>query len=228
MQVKLTINSESILNQLRELGQDNQSGFILSKVLNTVAKEIQTDEKIMLSQNLHIRRPWVISQVKINKGQWATKTRMSVTIEMPITLAYLSDFETGAEHIPYQGHTWLTMPNPKVFGNSIIGPDNPLKVKNLQLNKTKFGIQGLERTFLIHSKETGTPLILQRTSPDDNRKRKRGTNRKTGVRLLYTLIKHSNRPKKIAWYQTATNVIQYRYNIIASQVLSEALASAKK
>ena len=228
MLLNIKIDSSVIISQLRELDRMNQSGFILSKTLNTLAKKIQSDEKIMLSQNLHIKRPWVLSQVKINKGQWATKTRLKVTIEVADNLSFLSAFEQGEQHLPLNGHKFLCVPNKTVFGGKVIGKDNPLSIKSLNLHMDNGSIKGNNETFILNPKNGKEPMIMQDVSPHAKKGMKKGLDTYTGLRVLYFLKKATFRPKKISWYNTANNVIQYQYNDIATDVMRQALADTKK
>ena len=229
MSINIQIDSKALLAQLEELGESKQGPFILSKSLNQLAKVVQTNLLTDMKESLRVRRKqWLNNQVKIRTGTWATKYRLMVKIELDTPAEFLSAFETGEEHVPYAGHSWLAVPSSKVFGKSIIMNDNPLKPKNLMLTQHHGLIQGLERTFLVKTKKKGTPLILQRTSKTDKGKRRRGTNTKTGVRLLYTLIKASMRPHKIHWYDTANMTVQNEQYGIFSFVMEQALIDAKK
>ena len=207
------------------MGQERQGPFILSRTLNQLAKKVQTNLKTDINSSLKIRRKQFINnQVKIDNGTWALKTRLKVTIHLTDLGAFIGDFEEGGEHVPINGHTWLTKPNPKVFGNRILRADDPLRAGNLNLHDYKGNTIGNERTFLVHGKQT--PLILQRTSPVNGR-RQRGTNKATGVRLLYTLVKQSHRPMKIHWYDTSNATVQYEAEGIWIDVIRQALANPK-
>lgn len=228
MPYTIQVDSNELLNELENLGQKRQLPYIISKALNRLAVIVQGAEREMLPRKLNVRRgPWLDRQIKIDKGTWALKSRLYIKIYTTDNADFLSMLDEGGEHVPLNGHNYLTAPNPKVFGKSVIGPDNPLRVKNLQLNQTKWGLRGLERTFMVVSKESGKPLILQRTSPDDNRKRRRGTNRKTGVRLLYSLLKAIKVPHKITWETTASNAVSGHYYGCLMDALGEAMSKFK-
>jgi hypothetical protein len=227
MQIKIKVDAASVKAQLKELGEERQTNFILSRSLNLLAKKVQTNLQSNLENSLHLRRKsWVLRQVKINSGQWATKTRLSVTIQLTEAARFIASFETGAQHLPLLGKKYLAIPNAEVFGNSIITSKNPLYIKNLAFHNTPFGTRGLQRTFIVNPKSGADPLILQRVAPGSKGKKSRGV-KDSGLRMLYRLVKASHRPRKIQWYDTANStVVREQYGIF-STVIKDALANTK-
>jgi hypothetical protein len=196
--------------------------------LNLLAKRIQDNLREDFQASLQLRRAgWVKQQVKIDKGTWSTKTRLRVTIYLTDNASFIGDMEKGAERVPILGRKYLAIPNKKVFGKSVIGQDNPLRIKNLDLHSTPFGTQGKLRTFIIQAK-SGTPLVMQRVEKDATGKGRRGRDRKTGLRILYNLVKHSRRPRKIHWSNVAYNTVDIESYGIFTEVMRDALASIKK
>lgn len=229
MKVSIRIPAEQITKQLTELGQERQGPFIISKTINLLGKKVQTNLRKDFETNLSLRRKtWTLQQIKINKESWSTKARLTLTIELTEKATFITPMEKGEAHYPINGKKYLVFPSSKAFGKRIIGQNDILRVKNLALRNTPHGLQGNQRTFLIKSKETGTPLIMQRVSQDAARSYKKGRSKSTGLRLLYTLIKHSNRPKKIHWTDTATHTVREEFTTTAAEVMSKALKDAKK
>ena len=224
MKVSINVDPKPILHTLREMGQDRQGPFILARGLNLLAKKVQKNLRADFEGSLTLRRKgWILQQVKINTGQWATKTRLRVVIELTQSANFISRMETGEEKHPVSGHKYLVFPNAKSFGKRIITKDNVLKYKNLGLTQTPFGIRGRQRTFMVKT-EAGTPLVLQRVAKDAHKSYKKGREKSTGLRMLYTLIKSAKIPKKIHWYTTANQTVIGTF----TQVIKEALASVKK
>lgn len=226
MKIKARIDRDRVLYHLEQLGQERQLNFILSRTLNLLAKEVQAEERKGFDLTLKTQRrmPWIKSQVKIK--EWSTKRNLTVRIFLDEKANFIGDMEEGAERVPVNGRKYLAYPNPKVFKDKIITNKNPLKVSNLGLTPSKGGLlKGKERTFLVHS-DRGTPLILQRTSkPASTRKRKV---KDSGVRLLYTLIKKSSRPKKLHWKNIGKTVVRDMQESIWKQVIEDAMKKAKK
>ena len=227
--LQLKIDSSSVLNTLQELGQDRQGPFILARGLNLLAKQVQTALRDNLASNLALRRTaWVKQQVMIRPGTWATKTRLTVKIELSDLGSFLSGFEGGADHIPGMGRKFLAIPNKKVFGNRIIGENDLFKVKNLDLHQTPQGMQGRQRTFILHTKAKGTSLIMQEVDPYIRKgKGKKGVNRYFGNRILYTLVRSSKRPARLSWYDTANQTVVTQQAETLGRVMRDALAEAK-
>lgn len=229
MKVSIKIDRQAILSQLEELGQEKQGPFILSRTLNILANEVQKNLRKDFETSLTLRRKgWVLQQVKINKEQRSTKARLTVTIEVTDQASFINPMEKGAEHLPINGKKFLVIPNSKSFGKRVIGKDDLLNIKNLGLTNSPHGLQGRQRTFVINSKATGTPLVMQRVANDAANSYRKGIKKSTGLRMLYTLIKMSKRPKKIHWYSTATQTVQEQFTNIAAEVMSKALKDSKK
>jgi hypothetical protein len=226
MQIKIKIDDASVREQLKELGAERQAPFILSRSLNLLAKRVQENLRLNLENSLNLRRKWVLRQVRISSGQWATKTRLSVTIQLTEAARFIASFETGAQHLPLLGKKYLAIPNKEVFNNSIITSKNPLYIKNLAFHNTPFGTRGLQRTFIVNPRSGADPLILQRVSPGTKGKKSRGV-KDSGLRMLYRLVKASQRPRKISWYNTANStVVNEQYGIFLT-VIKDALANTK-
>ena len=230
MQVNITIDSASVLNPLKELGQDRQGPFILSKSLNLLARKVQDNLREDIRQTLHVRRwSWVKNSVKIDKGTWSTKTRLWVKIYLTEAASFIGAMEDGAQHLPRNGHQFLCVPNEAVFGGKIIEAANPLYVKNLHLTEAKGHIlKGEQRTFMVDSKKTGNPLILQRVGNEARGKAKRGTSKASGLRMLYVLLKATKRPQRIHWATTANATVANESTGIFTEVMRDALATARK
>lgn len=229
MKIGIKIDSTQTLKTLAELGESRQGPFILARGLNLIAKQVQTALRDNLASGLKLTRTtWIKQQVKINTGQWATKTRLVVRIELTPEAAFLAGFEGGEDHIPGLGRKFLAIPNPKVFGSKPIMNNNIFKVSNLALHQTPRGLEGNQRTFVLHTKATHTALIMQEVSPGIKKGfGKKGVNRYFGNRILYTLVRHSKRPNKIAWANTARVTAAQVSQATLAGVLKAAIADAK-
>ena len=228
MKIQLKIDKEPILAKLKELGQERQGPFILSRGLNLLAKEVQAALRANLASKLHLqRKAWINRQVMIRTGNWATKTRLTVRVELSDLGAFLAGFEGGADHIPGAGRKFLAIPNRRVFGSKIIKESDPLRIKNLHLHHTVSGVEGDQRTFILITKAKGTRMIMQRVDTTTKGKGARGTNRYFGNRILYTLVRLSKRPARISWYDTARKTVMTMQGETLGRVMREALASPK-
>jgi len=224
----IQLDSKAILETLQFLGQERQGPFILSKTINQLAVRVRDALRTDIKNSLHLRHTnWVLNQVKIKPGTYSTKTRLKVKIDLSEAASFISDFELGNQHLPIAGHSYFCIPNQEVFRNAVIMPGNPLSIKNLQLQESKFGLRGLNGSFMLNTKNTGTPVIMQRVGPGAKGKNKRGLGT-DGIRRLYTLVHASKRPSKIHWRDTANMTVEHEQYGIWTQVIKEALANPKK
>jgi hypothetical protein len=242
MQIILHTETKELLDQLQEMGKDRQMPYALSLAVNRLGSRVQQNLQAMMLSDLNVRRPMFIkNSVRFEKADRSSYKdgKFTATVRLGVKATWLSDFETGGEHQPYMsylGEKWLAKPNRAVFGNSIIGKDNPLNPNNLNLTQQHgTGLRGDQRSFLIVSKR-GTPLILQRVASKMGSKsgRKKGVtsyasnSSTTGLRLLFTLIKHAHRPAKIQWYNTAYNTVEQEATGIFTDVIHQLIEESKR
>lgn len=216
--VDIRIDFSEMQRATTELGKPEQFNFAASLTLNNLVYAIQ--KRIwdrMFSGAFHIRRE------KFNKGgiyfpaaNRATTKKLFAILEIKQTADNLIHLETGDPESPLK--RFLLVPNPEVFGYQIIGSRNKLHPKNLDLKKGKYGTGGNQRTYMINSRKTGTPLILQRMGSG-----KRGTSR-----LLYTLVKRIKVPAKLHFYEVADQGIASDFEAIAQRALDQAISTARR
>lgn len=227
--IHVTIDTREVEDYLKRLGHENQLPYALSLAINNTLKKIQEEVRQALADKLTLRRvKWNMAAIKINKQDFATKTKLYGKIHISDIADNLARLATGTDHLPFKGKKYLSIPNSEVFGNKIINKTNPLKPSNLKLADTPRGTQGLLGTFLVEKKGTGTPLILQRTKKQGSKgKGKKGTNRQTGVRLLYTLVEKTKTPHKIDWTGIVSRVISAHLQEEIVKAMNHAIETAK-
>lgn len=226
--INITLDIKEVEKYLQEIGKERHLNFIVSKAVNSVLKQIQDAIRKELAAKLNLRRvSWNLLQIKINKEDWANKTKLFGRIHITDEAHNLVRLATGNEHYPYKGGRYLAIPNKSVFGNRVITKDNPFNPSNLQLQRTPRGLQGNQGTFLVET-QRGTPLILQRTQKQGSkRKGKKGTDRSTGVRMLYTLVKKSKTPLKINWEAIIYTVVNKTFQAELIKAIQYAFDTAK-
>ena len=205
-----------------------QIAFAVSQGLNKTALAIQEHIRLHIIDKFKLRRKnWVLNRIYISPTNRATKTRWSVTIEVQEPRDILNKFEAGGQVFPHEGHAHIAIPNAKVF-RSIIAADDPLTIKNLQLRETTPNhIQGLEETYLIKSKATGVPLIVQDVARKTKGKRARGQNKFLQSRILYTLVKKETLPAKLEFISTAVATVNRQMDSIISDAVQLALRTGR-
>lgn len=84
--------------------QERQLPYATSRALNETAKQVQLGVRTGMQQRFHIRRPWVLQQIKIEKEAFSTKKNLkSVVIGTSPEGKFLDKFEQGGVKKPYQG-----------------------------------------------------------------------------------------------------------------------------
>lgn len=232
MKLNISIDAKAVQDQLIEMGQGKQVPFALSKSLNDLAKLVQKEVRAGIEERFKLnRKTWIFQRVKIEKENWATKTRLVVTIGITDDASFLQDMESGKVHVPGMGRSVLALPNSDVFKGRPIMRTNPLHIKNLGLTKTKSGIQGANSTFMVRTQSSGLRgLILQHTQSSGKRKKrmKLGTKWYTGNRTLYTLISRTKRPAKLRFIVTATNVVRTNWEPVFTRNILAAIKTSKR
>ena len=228
--INVRVDTSDIRAYLSSIEKDNQAGFTISLALNRLANLAQKAERENdLAKNFKIRRKqFIMNKVYISKVDRATKSSWSVIIQIKEDYPQISLFETGADKVPFHSQ-YLAVPNKAVFGNRIIQSDNELAIRNLHLKNIGNRVEGDMETFLIHSKRTGTPLIIQDCFANGEKKKKmRGMNKHLGNRILYTFIKRAKMPVKLHFVQTVANSVQQNYDEVFAAAIAQALKSAKR
>lgn len=217
-------------------------GFGISLGLNTLALAIQDRIRQGIIDRFTLRRKaWILNRVFIAREDKATKTSWSTTISINEPREILSKFEEGGEHVPFQGHAHMAIPNKNVF-KSIIRADDPLTIKNLKIKETSPNhLQGLYGSFIIRDKNTGTPLVMQDMvslssgyfgplSQAHTKKVMRGLGKKDprqGNRILYTLVKRSTLKPTLQFVETASQVINSQMDQIMSIAIETAIRTSR-
>jgi hypothetical protein len=223
-----------------ESAAPKQVAFGVSYGLNKLALEIQSAIQASIERRFNLRRKtWVLHRIYISKADRATKDNWVVIIKVDEPRDILNKFEDGGTHFPYNGHNHLVIPNKTIF-KDIIRSSDPLSIRNLQLKETKPNhLQGNYGTFLIDSKTTGTPLVLQDMSAiayknagnlRTLKKLERGLNKKDpriGNRILYTLVKSSKVPAKLEFITTANHIVDTRLADVMTDAVDHAIRTAR-
>ena len=205
-----------------------------------------------MSSTLHLRREsWVLRTIKIDRTD-LSKTSWSVVIYIQKEFLEVANrLNTGEDHLPTWGQ-YFCVPNESVFNRKIISSDNPLHPSQIRLTRhgDRWTSSDNSGIFMIHSKATGTPLMMQRTSRTGKGvaqsiragvrhaagernasgqftqgKVIRGR-RPGGTRILYTLVKRSRVPAKLEFYETITNSVNNNWENEMQQELTKALMTA--
>jgi hypothetical protein len=99
--ISITVDPKALITTMGAAA--NQLPFATAKALNECAVGFQTDERAVMQQDFIIRRPWVLQRVKIDRGDFATKTKLSVRIRIDDQGDFLNKFEGGGIRTPGQG-----------------------------------------------------------------------------------------------------------------------------
>ena len=228
--INVQVDTEDVRAYLKEIGAERQQGFVISLALNRLANLAQKAERENdLAKNFKIRRKqFVMNKVYINKVDRANKNSWTVTIQIKEDYPQISLFETGADKVPFHSQ-YLALPNRQVFGGRIIQQDDELSIRNLHLKNIGSRVEGDSETFIINSKRTNVPLIIQDCFANGERKKKmRGMNKHLGNRILYTLIRKSRLPVRLHFVETVSNSVKQNYEQVFTDALTQALKTAKK
>jgi len=223
--LSVNVDLTPVTSYLLALEQPEQIPFAVAKSLNDLARKIQAEIRTRMTASFTLRkRQWMLNRIYINKTDRATKTSWSVTIQVQEPYNILSKFEAGGERVAVNGRKFLAIPNPATFGRGSI-PDE-LRIKNLHLKTIGNETKGDNETFMIDSKRTGVPLILQDVW-NQKGKKKRGMNKGTLNRILYTLVSRVKVPAKLNFVTTAQQVIDAEAMGIFKANIEFALRTAK-
>lgn len=199
--IHLSVDLSQINEYMSNLQRDRQIPFAISKALNLIATNIQSNIRQDMKSNMNLRREqFNFRMIKITS--WAKSNKHSVEISIDQRAHWLSRMEVGQDHTPFQGKHYLAVPNQAVFKNQIISSRNKLYIKNLSFHQNSKGeTVGEQGTFIIKSSSSSTPFVVQ------NLMQGRGKKRKENTRILYTLVKRTKQPVKLHFISIANRII---------------------
>jgi len=229
---------------------ERQIPFAAMKSLNEMATSFQDAERQGISARMTIRRPWVLQGVKIERGDFATKDKLSVRVHVDESRGFLDKFEPGGARTPITSRS-LSVPEgarvskqatipqglrPKALGfREISGASLATHAAQLRDRRLKGGVlrgafrvyEGDKRTFLIQT-SSGTGVILQRVGRSGGRMVKgvRVGAHDPGVIVLYSLRLRTSVPRSLRFYETANAQVK-RWPDIFRRWYAEAVRTAR-
>jgi len=219
----IKLDADRALSGLTDL-QQRQIPFAMANAINRTAEEVQTADRDHISQVFTIRRPWVLTNVRIARSDFATKTKMSATIAIPDD-SVLSKFEGGGMKAPRAGRSIAIPVNARRTKSDIIAASaRPRAFGFVQSAKPAPNggalFVGKGRTFMIQMPD-GTGWIFKRTG-----KARKGSPL-VGSQLLYVLKPKAVIPNLLGFYSISEATAQRRFPINMQGMLEYALKTAK-
>lgn len=224
--ITITLDPTIALEQLtaKEL---RQLPYAAMKALNQTAIDFQQEEQYGLRQRMTIRRPWVLQGIKIERGDFATKEKLAVTVhianrtgEGADSRAFLDKFEEGGPESRPNRFSPFYMPSPNTRPSPAAQIQAGLYPKALRLmprkdvtgtmaatgHVTRRGIlqlQGKRRTFVLDPTTMfGVAQwgVYQRTGPG-----------KGDIRLLWRYKARVTIPRLLHFHDTAVAISNDRW-----------------
>lgn len=145
-----------------------QIPFAAMKALNQTATEFQSDERGVIQRGMTIRRPWVLQGVKIDRGDFATKQKLSVRVQISPDRDFLDKFEEGGTRFPIGSSRSLAVPIAvRRTKTQVIRRDQAPKSFNFtqafSSRSSRWTIFKGERGAFILQRPDGSGVLLQRT-----------------------------------------------------------------
>jgi len=205
-----------------------QARFAVSLAINRTLNAIQAEERTVMGRNFHLRRKQFVERlVKINPSDRATKQNLvgRVGIQGP-RADLLTKFEAGGPKMAIEGRHLADPLQVNLTGAGIIKKDQ----------RPKAVLAPGARGFILPSRKTGEPVILQRVGRKLSLKRKR--NRATSprplaqghdpnLRIRYSLLRGVTLPPLLHFEETANRIVKERFPQILADSFAHALETAK-
>lgn len=203
--LEITVDPRSLISSMN--GMEAQLPFATARALNEVAVAFQMDEQQVIQGEFTVRRPWVLKGVKIDRKDFATKSKLEVRIHIDPTRDFLNKFEQGGTKTPRSGISISIPIGARRSLQSII--PSKLRPKNLHFKPGKHGtLVGDDGTFLIR-KPNGAGVILQRKGRAVSLKKRlqgplmKGQRRDNNLVVLYVLKPKAPVPAELHFHDTA-------------------------
>ena len=157
-----------------------QIPYAAAQALNDTAKDFQVVERQHVDRTMTVRqRTFILNTVKIERGDFATKDKLAVTVQIDPTRNQLAKFEEGGEKHSIQGKHYVAILLPDIRRTKrglVPRRFYPSAFKPFVDAGTH--VKGEQRSFIVPTK-SGNRLLLQRYGG------KRGRH---GVRALYLFV----------------------------------------
>lgn len=228
--ISIYLNADAVLSKLTDL-EKTQLPYAMKLGLNRTAEEVQKAQARHLGDVFDIRRPWVQQYgIKIGKGDFATKDKASVTIQVNPDASFLIKFEDQTVKRPRGGGKALAIPIEARRNKSDI-VQSAQRPRAFQFTNAHSSVasrttiyKGNKRTFMIQ-KADGSGVIFQRMSRAV--KGTKRTGRDPNLKLLYILRPTAPIKPVLKFFEIGKATAQARFAVNLQGMLAYAIKTAK-
>lgn len=215
MEIQITTNAAEVSEFARRVFHD-QIPFATSLAINTTAKEFQREQREGLKDRFTIRRRWVLTGIKINRGDFATKRKLVARIHVDPARDFLTKFEEGGIKRP----TGTRLAIPHAVRRTATGVvSRSFRPRALRFREVGGGMaKGEKRTFLVRA-PGGRGAILQRFG-----RRGRGGG---STRVLYTFAPAARIDPILEFEETGARVVRDRFEPNFEAAFDRAVRTAR-
>lgn len=209
--------------------------YATNNALTRTAKEVVDAERQALGREFQIRKPFVLSRVKITKYSRANDlwTRVAIDSNVQGGKLLLAEFEEGGEKLPEAGSELAVPltggPARPTFGQTL-RPSLAYKALHMQRRTTKRGLtqyKGDKRTFVI----AGVGIFQRVANKSRGRRAPKGEAQapnRSGVVLLYRFKPEVPLRAQMHFVQTARDLVMQRFDVIWGEELAKELAGGAR
>lgn len=220
MDIIVDTNAAEISEFMRRLYAD-QMPFAVATAINRTALDFQKAEREGLQERFTIRRSWVLQGVKINRGDFATKTNLEARIHVDPARDFLVKFEEGETKRP-------------ISGSRLAVPDEARRTKKGVVSKTqrpralKFVKHGEGVKAVVYRGQKRTFMILRPGGQGEIYQRYGRRGRGGGsARRLFIFTPEAETPETLEFEATAERVVQDRFEMNFSEAFDRAVRTAR-
>lgn len=217
---EVSTNAAEVSGFLMELFAD-QIPFATARAINRTAIAFQAEERDRLTDRFTIRRPWVLQGVKINRGDFATKTKPEAIVRIDPGRDFLIKFEEGGTKRPRSG-TRLAVPDEarRTKTGVVTRAQRPRAFGFVEHGRGVKAVvyRGQKRTFMV-LRHSGRGEIYQRYG-----RRGRGSG---FVRRLFVFTPSVEVDARLEFEDTARRVVQTRFEDHFGEEFDRAVRTAR-
>lgn len=216
-EITVDTNAVQISDFMRSLFAD-QVPFAVSTAINRTARDFQDAQRDLMRDRFTIRRPWVLQGVKINRGDFATKTKLEARVHIDPARDFLVKFEEGDTKRPRGSRIAVPKEARRTKTGVVSRSQRPRALRFVQHGEGARAVvyRGEKRTFMI-LRPGGRGEIFQRFG-----RRGRGA-----LRLLFSFTPEAETPEALDFEDTARRVVATRFGAHFSTAFDSAAASAR-
>lgn len=233
-EITVDTNAAEVSDFMRSLFAD-QVPFAVATAINRTARDFQDAQRDLMRDRFTIRRPWVLQGVKINRGDFATKTKLEARVHIDPARDFLVKFEEGDTKRPRGSRIAVPQEARRTKTGVVSRTQRPRALKFVKWGEGAKAVvfRGEKRTWMVQRKGGGGEIYQRigrrragKTRTGRQMRRDAGSRLST-TRRLFIFTPEADTPDTLNFEETARRTVQDRFDANFSDAFDRAVRTAR-